>query len=599
MKRAMPNYLPPIVATVLACIAACAGDPSLTVTVTADPTFDPAGRTIETRVDVYETAVVTCDQIEFGDVTREQLAAFRVTKETDAPLVLSEISRLGAKVLIARQTVDGELTMIGCTEVGEIKEHSKVTIQTNRLARVSFSNQSATATQTTALRVRLVAVDVDNKPIKGRAIRWQAFAPVGATFPEQGYTVIKDSEGGFTYVQPNGMDAATNDYGEVEHGFSPPDKVGPYGAVARVSWADVQPRLLTDFAEGVVKTITVPAGEAVVQCVASRAAMGGGDDITCLTKPTAGPTKLRRGKVSSGTLVADDISPQLPSFPVSEAPAFLVVSGVNNAVIVVGDKGHYAAVGAATAASCARLSCVVGAVLQVVAVPACGTSAPAMVVRDLSEIWRTEFGGVATKLNIPPLQALTDAACVVVDDGGAESIRQVVLTNYTLGTGNMRNQNGAYVFVQGDAAPTPVSPVLGHGFLEGPRPQLLFSTLDITGTLVQQATLTAVNGQRRVVVEGEVPALSLPTQLLSAKIDGDANYDILMVYGSLRSLVVQVALVRAGSVDDLAASIAIPTTGGEALLADVDGDGVKDIVTFTPKDTNQNAISVMFLGKRS
>lgn len=603
MKRVTPYYLSPIVATVVAFTAGCAGDPSLSVSVTADPTFDPAGREVKTRIDVYETEFVKCDQIEFGEVTRDQLAAFRVSKETDDALVLSEISRLGAKVLIARQTIDGDLTMIGCAEVGEIKENSKVEIQTHRLARVSFTNQSATATQTTALRVRLVAMDVDNKPIKSRAIRWLAYAPIGATFPEQGYTAVADSEGAFTYVQPNGMDAETNDYGEVEHGFAPPDKVGPYGAVARVSWADVQPRLLTDFADGAVKNINLPTGEAIVQCVASRASSGAGDVITCLTQPTVGTPKLRRGTVASGTISATDISSQIPIFPASEVPAFLVVNSGNNTVVVVGDAGHYAAVGAVAATSCARPSCLAGKLVQVVAGPGCGAGAAAMIVKEVellrTKIFRTEFGGVAAELSIPPVQVLADAACVSVDDGGAETVRQVVLTNYTLGTGNMRNQNGAYAFVIGDAQPIPVSPVLGHGFLAGPRPQLLFTTLDITGTLVQQGTITSVNGQRRVVVEGEVPALSLPTQLLSSKIDGDDNYDILMVYGGLRSIVVQVSLVRAGSADDLAASIALPTTGGDALLADVDGDGLKDIVTYTPNATLSNTISIMFLGKRS
>ncbi|HPH68017.1 MAG TPA: hypothetical protein PLF40_19805 [Kofleriaceae bacterium] len=587
-------------------VTACQTDPSLQVTVNADPEFDRKGREVETRVDVYETEAVTCEQLEFGEVTRDQLAAFRVTKDSDNPLTLSDISRTGGKLLVARQSVAGELAMIGCAQVSEISEDTKVTIDTHRLARVGYTNQSVTDTQTIQLKVRVTVADIDNRPIVGRALRWRAYAPVGATFPENGYTPVPNAEGEFVFVPVNGNDAQTDAYGEVLHGFSPPDKVGPYGAAPKISWADVQPRMLTDFAEAQIRVLNREPQDRVTQCVVNRE--GTRDAVYCLSEVT-GTTVLRKAGL------APDLTPvvvavQLPTFVGAEVPQALAVNSSTNEVFVIGSHGRYGVAGSAAVASKCVVpgGCLAGATLmQVSSAPACGNDGAAIIARYLvpaqiqppqaaeAQISRTPFGGVSTKLPHGSLHDVRGGACVVATDSGTETVRQAVLTVLT---GALGRQNGSYFLIAGDLAPTAVSPVVGIGFLEGPRPQLLYSSLDVTGTIVNQAIATVVNSQRRTAVEGEVSAIALPSQLLSSKVDADANYDMMMLYFGER-VTLQITSARTGSGEDLSAAFTFNTTtnGGEGLLGDFDGDGVRDLLLYKPNSFA--SLTVTLLGKRA
>lgn len=592
---------------VLGFATACQTDPSLQVEVISDPTFELKGRALISQVDVYETDAVTCEQIEFGEVTLDQLVAFRISQDPSALLTLNDISRTGGKLLVAKQsiaikrddgtTVPGELAMIGCAQVSEIGENTKVTIDTHRLARVEFTNQSVTDTQTTKLEVRITVADIDNRPIVGRALRWKAFAPIGATFPESGYTAVPNSQGEFVFVPVTGNDSKTDADGEVKHGFTPPNKVGPYGVAPKISWADEQPRMLTDFAEAQIRTLNREPLEKTMQCVVNRE--GVRDALYCLFE--VGSSVLLRKAVLAPDLTVTTTVLQIPTYPFNEKAKYLAVNASASQVVVVGEQGHYGVADtAAPATKCLVPSGCGGGVTvsQVESAPSCGVDDAAIIAKyrePLAQISRTPFGGTSALLPHGVLHDLRAGACVVTTDSGAETIRQAVLTAVA---GAQGRQNGGYFWIAGDVGPTPVSPLPGIGFLEGPRPQLLYASLDVTGTIVNQAIATVVDSKRRTAVEGEVAAIALPEQILSSKIDGDANSDMLMLYFG-RRIMLQVTSARTGNGDDLSAAFIFnPTTlGSEGLLGDFDGDGVRDLLLYTPDSLAP--MTVMLLGKRA
>ena len=91
-----------LVIVLSAMLGACGEEPSLRVEVTHHP--DAADIVAVTTISVYESEVVSCAKVEFGDLTEAELTAIEVDQITlgaGAPQSLT-MSREGTKVIVAR-----------------------------------------------------------------------------------------------------------------------------------------------------------------------------------------------------------------------------------------------------------------------------------------------------------------------------------------------------------------------------------------------------------------------------------------------------------------------------------------------------------------
>ncbi|HEY5948862.1 MAG TPA: hypothetical protein VIV40_25400, partial [Kofleriaceae bacterium] len=120
-------------------LAACGEHPSLRVEVE-----HPTDVTVATTsISVYESDLVTCDKVELGDLSADELAAAEVdtiTVGAGVPADELTMSRVDRKVIVARGfDADGANVSAGCAEKGVVGEGDELTIQTVLTAHVSVN----------------------------------------------------------------------------------------------------------------------------------------------------------------------------------------------------------------------------------------------------------------------------------------------------------------------------------------------------------------------------------------------------------------------------------------------------------------------------
>ncbi|HSN28314.1 MAG TPA: hypothetical protein VLT45_18640, partial [Kofleriaceae bacterium] len=275
-------------------VAACSSDPTLHVTVT-----HPAGsQVVKTVVSVYEGAF-GCVDVEFGDLTHDQLQASLVAEETladgAAPVGnLDGISRTDPKIVVARgYGSDGRLRTEGCAEKAVVTGADELAVTTVMTATASVALADPSRQDLFGLAV--AATDADGKELDARPVSWRVYAPIGAMPAATTVTTAADSS-----WTPNAPTCTANGIALVHP--VPPSTVGGYAIQARVAWAaEAVPLYSAVVADLSIAQLTPPAG-VTRACAIGRTA--GTPKLVCLTGTGATIYRVAAtGALTAGTSV--------------------------------------------------------------------------------------------------------------------------------------------------------------------------------------------------------------------------------------------------------------------------------------------------------
>src|SRR5215470_6766313 len=157
-------------------VAACAPDASLHVTVQHDPQY--AALVDRTEVSIYVLPDSTCEAIEFGDITEDQLLGARVAFAAEGQ-PLEGIPRVDQKLIVARgYSTEGFLVTAGCVAYGEVSGDQTVIVATVPTATVSVNQ-----TNDSSVGYVVTTTDAHNDSLDGRQVLWRLYGPAGTSAP--------------------------------------------------------------------------------------------------------------------------------------------------------------------------------------------------------------------------------------------------------------------------------------------------------------------------------------------------------------------------------------------------------------------------------
>ena len=576
-----------------AVLAACASDPTLHVEVK-----NPSGLSIaKTVVSIYESSTLSCQAIEYGDVSDAELSGALVASETLVAMgptqgSLDNLSRTDPKFVVARAyTAGGELAAAGCAEKDEVVGADSVTVQTEPAALVSI----VPSTEDSGLAVSVA--DVTGKPIANRQVWWRVDAAVGA-HPAMTTGVTNEIDGAMqdTAWQADGPLCTDGSGTQTVHPI-PPDIVGGYEIRVRVAWP-AEP---------------IPGFSAVTHTqigLTTFDAPAGIDRVCALGRDATGPHEicLQHPSLTDPSIVAEDYAiagdgtvtaSQLPaSFQVPPIALYAAPDGSNTGVYAAFSRGAPMEVFPATRTlPCTGCSALTAKFDDVLVAPACGGSAAALLLHDASVnkiLVMSVAGGALVDLpgeqqfknmaNIADL-LLNSAGCATWLDPstGVPTVEQVVVIDLAKKLGIPAAT--AAVFACGSSACGAPLPLPGAevGFTGGTTPEIVVPSIDASGVVLT----TDLLGTTGTLLEtSRQPAASLPQTIVSGNFDKDTTPDLALDVDTAR-VGALLGVDYAHLVDDqplAALSPALHDTNGDPIAVtnltptDLNGDGVDDLV---------------------
>ena len=505
----------------LVVVAACGDDPSLQVSV-KHPTEQRIHDAIRsTVVTVYESASLTCSEVEFGDRTDEELFALKISEvvitDADSSGTFDGISRLDHKVIVARgRGIEDELITAGCAEIDDV-ESGPALIETEVAAIATVSDAGEMG------GILVTATDPFSRALVKRRVSWRTYGPAGTSANEQQYTNVGD--GVWEPKQPS----CTRD-GEIVVHPQPPSVPAGYAVRLRVSWAATELPLFTRFNDYTTLSQVFSADPDIVRRCALRKTSSAPASIVCL----ANRTTALDIRLSGGGLVTQPAT-------VSDAVAVVsVANGDQRDVYALDDLGNWTALFGSTPVNTGTIpnpwcpgACLPDKVptpIDVLVVPACGNMPGGLLARvergtstRTTEVLLSALrGGAATQAaNDGPL---ANAGCIteLLQDGGAV-IRQAV------------------VFGELDVAPSFVtfpctgSPTMrcqvpvndGAAFPPGDEPRMMISAFDATGTVLSSVVARPNEGMTRdnLIERTRQPAAAPPQEIVFGQFDTDSDLD--------------------------------------------------------------------------
>ena len=176
----------------LVTLAACTSDPTLEVVVQ-----HPDGLAVaSTDITVYESATLTCQDVEFSLLDDVQLQALATADEMISPGGaitgnLDGISRTNNKVIVARgYDASGDLVAAGCAQKALVSGKDSATISTVLAATVAIQPPA----DATVLATTVTATDPSGAVIDGRPISWTVYGPAGSV-PSSTSNITVTSDG--------------------------------------------------------------------------------------------------------------------------------------------------------------------------------------------------------------------------------------------------------------------------------------------------------------------------------------------------------------------------------------------------------------------
>ncbi len=552
-------------------VAACSRDPSLAVTV-----HHPAGYAVtQTRVNVYVGNDVTCDVIEFGDLTEAELAAVSVSEATDGNEV--EVSRLGEKSIVARgYDAQGRFVTAGCKDVGEIAGATTVAIDTQPTASVAIDpGQPDRPFGEREILVNMT--DPKGKVLDG-TVSWQLTGP-GGTVPQLASAGVPTKNGNLRFQ--------VADIGQP----------GPEGLRIRAPLATAPLPLVTAFDLSHATTVQLGGGAAASHPSCDvRGHAGKPPTLVCLTQ--ADVLNSHRDLVEIGWQGGQFAAMPAITLPGNNQFALFVDhdGSADEPVYVLSANaagtGSWYKLGASSTAETFA-----SALQNVVYIPKCAdNSSQALVaVQTGTAIDVANQVRIFTVAGAPGPSGPSDGEVFsggCIHDVDKKEHQGVVLA----GAGG---DAGLELITPGSQTLTPImsAKFTGSGFVtiesQGVIEKRFAGTrLQATGTVVFESVLALQGSSYMLVERTEVEAAAPPEKIIAGKLDLDSDTDLMWDMGiGARRRVFQVSLAeQVGGVPltamtsgpgGVSATTANPT---DFVVGDLNGKGSDEMILFTQSD---------------
>jgi hypothetical protein len=571
----------------LVALAACANDPTLHVTV-VHPTGSQVAKTV---VSVYEGSF-GCLEVEFGDLTPDQLSTSLVAEDTIPYGNLDGISRTDPKIVVARgYGAAGGLVTEGCAEKAAVTGADELEVDT--VATATASVALADPTHADVFGLSVTTTDPDGRELDGRPVSWRVYAPIGAQPAASTALVAPDSS-----WQP-ALPTCTHGGVAVIHPV-PPSTVGGYAIQTRVAWAAEPVPLYTAIVANVLATTITPPPKVERACAIGHSAST--QALMCLT--AGGATQFTVG--SDGSLTAGATTAL--TNPVA---LYALDSGE---VWAIASNGNPTRVFPSTLAG-ACTSCAGVTIDDAVLMPACGGSSAKLLLHNTTNAtqlqWMDPTGGAMTSFpvvlksgELSFIKTPVSAGCASELDptAGTYTTQQVAVIDLT------RPLTGVTVTSRAHFACTTAScqsidlPLAGNavGFSGGTQPYVIGTAVDATG-VVLTSLLMAKNGAGDHWVElAREPAASLPHRLVAGQFDDDGGIDKVWDMKTKAGGLVEIAYSRMigdSPLEGLSSALEEvdpPRVALDVLMGDVTGDMRDDIVIVDQTvDGAQTGVTVL------
>ena len=598
-------------------LAACGEDPSLRVLV--DLERPPIHKLV---ISVYESPSLTCEQVEYADLTEAQLAALLVDEQTitgdEVEGALDSLSRTDHKLIVVRGYADtGELLEGGCAEHDLVVEDDSITVKTHVIASVSAQvvldpDSGEPPVPFDPLRIGVIVTDRDGVTLPDRPVSLRMIGPAGSD-PIQATNMITTDDGAWQPERP----ACTNNKGTTAVFPIVPNIVGGFAAKVRVAWAN---QVATQFS-GIANTasdlglanLTI-ATETKHPCAVSVKRTGSAltRRLVCVDGTIAKefPVTVANGVTTLGppTMTSLGTLPIIGLFalPVESDP-------LQREIYAVDSDGKVTALfGAAPAQATLNCSECTGSVVDAIVAPACGprdVEKLVLVVRSGGEDKVKAMpsrGGVAIEIRglsdspRPYEVALRNAGCVAQIGPAGYEERQLTVVDLHDTVLDTIASRGFYACIA-TACKRVNLPVGGGavGFTSNP-PYLVGTSIDATGiVLATWALISDPNDESMttdLLIERRpaIPSSALPGHIAVGTFDEDDGVD--MAWDGSRGRVTQVELAYT-SVDGLrlqALSDPLALALIDMFATDVTNDDHDDIIIVARKPaTSQSGVVIV------
>ena len=583
----------PLVLLVMLVSAGCGGDPSLQIEVEQPANEDYKRLITKTVVTVYESELDTlsCEQIEFGDVTEDLLLGAAVAQQTvfkngRVDGTLDDISRLGKKVVVARMLTDTDvLIAAGCAEQGDLDGDVKLVITTEVAASVAVD---ATGIDDPYGK-QITIVDPLGESLVGREVRWRVFGPAGAApASTAGVTIDPDEPTIWDSTTPG----CTDNRGIATMRVTPPAKVSGFAARFRVSWPAVPIDVISGFVRPGFGVQPVADMTASNRCAVRTA---GEHRVVCVEN-TATTARGRRWEVVQGPLKNFNVidrgaSPLLTSRP---AGVFSLDEPTGKEVYALLATGNVANLFGTTQLASGCSDC---AIDDFRVAPACGDDPARIFMHSTTgQPFRVmpAHGGAVTDLGLPtdidPMATLdlNTVGCVTtINAQGVEKDVQIVIVD--LATTDGMQTRGLFRCGNRTCSVTLPFALAGVGFLKAgtatkPEMQMVGTAFDIAGAeLIGWVLRPTFDGNTFLLIDRQrFTAAAAPERILVGKLDADAEPDLVWTIPLGRSAIMQASYAHA--IEDgsrLSALAPINSAIEEVSLGDATGDGFDDLLGVT------------------
>jgi hypothetical protein len=602
-------------------LSACGEDPSLRVQVHLER--PPVHQLV---VSVYESPSVTCEQIEYADLTEAQLDALLVDEQTitgdEVEGTLDNLSRTDRKLIVARAySATGELLEGGCQGHDLVVENDSVTVKTHVIASVSAEVVLDNAgLPVDPLRIGVIVTDRDGVPLEDRPVSWRMIGPAGSD-EIQSTNITPTGDGTWQPTEP----ACTGEKGTTPIYPVTPNLVGGFATAVRAAWANQVATQFSGITNTGITSATPPLTDLAIPAETKR---------PCAVSVKRSGTMLVKRLVCVDGAFAREFSVTLangvatlvssPPAPLARAPvALFALPGESDAsqseVYAVDKDGRVTALFGATPAQTVQ-SCPNCAdnIVDAMVAPACGPRDTAKLLLVVREGSRDSVkvmpprGGIAIDVGLAPPDevsiavVLRNAGCVAAIGASGYEERQLTVVDLIVpasGPTQASITRGFYGCSPTSSCKRVVLPVAeaAIGFTKTTPPYLIGTATDATGIVLATWGLIAdpndPTTDRLVERAPRVASSMLPNRIAIGTFDEDDGPDMIwdlprgMVGRGGTSLELAYSSLQGIRLQALSNPLALSVL--DVLATDVTHDDHDDIIIVANRSVGSGGVMVV------